>query len=285
MKIYRVVPSSLLTNERLNSTNLTGIEDIYYKMGYTSFLGKRGFHVYNNLEISPTDEGKYFFLFFDDALFQGFNLISGFHRLRMDNCSIIEYDIPEDIILKNIGYGDYTEGIFTEYKVETFIKKNELDGEVITTENVSKEQKILTLTDILTEELKQINEYGFSSFDDMNFYINYFRINDLSSLINETEIIKKGIEQSQFYLAFKQEKGEIIKTPYITKKIIPLNMDFISNNLRSDEKIIEYYQTMGIDCRISKEHNDFKTELVHCVRTDKKDKQKIKRLLKQARYI
>lgn len=285
MKIYRVVPSSFLTGERINSTKLTGIEDIYYKMGYTSFLGKRGFHMYNNIATSITEEGKYFFVFFDDALFQGCNLVGGFHRLRMDTCSIIEYDIPEDIILKHIGYGDYTEGISIEYKVETFIEKSDLGGEVITTEDVPKERKILTLTDILIEELKRMKEYGFSSFDDMYFYINYFRSSDLASLTDDNEKVKKGIEQSLFYLAFKQEKGEVIKTPYITKKIIPLNMNFISQNLRSQERIIEYYQAMGIDCRISKEHNEFKGELVYCVQTEEKDKQKVKSLLKQAKYI
>ena len=63
MKIYRVVPSSFVTGKRMNSTELTGVEDIYYKMGYASFLGKRGFHMYNNTGASIKSEGKYFFLF------------------------------------------------------------------------------------------------------------------------------------------------------------------------------------------------------------------------------
>ena len=49
MKIYRVVPRSFTTGRRINSTNLTGVEDIYYKMGFTSFIGKRNFHNYNNI--------------------------------------------------------------------------------------------------------------------------------------------------------------------------------------------------------------------------------------------
>jgi len=70
-----------------------------------------------------------------------------------------------------------------------------------------------------------------------------------------------------------------------TKKIIPLNQSFICQNLCNDEQIIEYYQAMGIDCRISKEHKKFKDELVHCVQTEEKDKQKIKKILKEGKYI
>jgi len=285
MKIYRVVPSSFVTGKRMNSTELTGVEDIYYKMGYTSFLGKRGFHMYNNTGASIKDEGKYFFLFFDDALFEGCNLIGGFHRLRMDTCSIVEYDIPEDIILKHIGLGDYTEDIFANHKVETFVEKDDLNGEIVSTEDVPQDKKIITMTDILMDELKRIKEYGFSSFEDMDFYIDYFKTSDLSTLITDREKVKNAIEESLFYLTFMKEKGELVKTPYITKRIIPLNMGFISRNLRDYEKITEYYQRMGIDCRISSEHDDFKEELVYCVQNEEKNKQKIITLLKEGKYI
>lgn len=285
MKIYRVVPGTFTTGKRLNSTELTGIEDIYYKIGYASFLGKRGFHKYNNISASLKEEGKYFFLFFDDAVFEGSNLVGGFHRLRMDTCSIIEYDIPEDIILKHIGYGDYTRDIFTNHKVETFIEKSDLGSEIITTEDVEKEKKILTLIDVLKEDLKRIKEYGFSSFDDMDFYLQYFRTNDLLKLFDDEEVIKKGILNSPFYFKFMNEIGELVKSSYITKRIIPLNMSFLSRNLGSYERIADYYQAMGLDFRISKEHDEFKDELLYYVKNEEKDKEKIKTLLKEGKYI
>lgn len=285
MKIYRVVPNSFTTNKRLDSLESTGFEDIYYKMGYSSFLGKRGYHMYNSLSDSIKGEGKYFYLFFDDALLQGNNLIQGFHRLKADTCSIIEYDIPEDIILKNIGFGDYTDTIFTNHIIETFVEKSDLSSEITTPENLSKESKIETLTQMLVESLKQMKEYGFSAYDDLEFYTQYFENYNLDSLINDEEKLKQAISISPLFLTFKHEDGEILKTPYITKKIIPLNIGFLSHELHEFEAAAEYYQNKGIDCRISDEHEKFKRELLRYVKDKDQDKQKIKSLLRDNKYI
>lgn len=285
MKIYRVVPASFVTEERLNSTKLIGVEDIYYKMGYTSFLGKRGFHMYNNIKSSSKEEGKYFFLFFEDALFEGYNLIGYFHRLRMDKCSIIEYDVPEDIILKHIGYGDYTHGIKINHKLETFIEKSDFNSEVITTDDVSSDNKIVALTDSLIEELKYIKEYSFQFSEDMEFYARRFGSNDLDSIILDPERVTDIIKHSPFYSTFMQEKGELLKSGYITKKIIPLNMRFLSRKFNEIEEMAEYYSAMGIDFRTSKEHENFKKELLYyCEKNNEEDKPKVMSLLKERKY-
>lgn len=41
MKIYRDIPASFMTNRKLQSEKLVGLEDIYYKMGYASFFKKK----------------------------------------------------------------------------------------------------------------------------------------------------------------------------------------------------------------------------------------------------
>lgn len=102
MKIYRAVPDSFVTGKKMNQHFLTGVEDIYYMSGYTSFLGKRGFHDFNNLVIDQNKDGKYFYLFAEDAIEEASKLIRGFHRLSMDTCSLLEYDVPEDMILKKL---------------------------------------------------------------------------------------------------------------------------------------------------------------------------------------
>ena len=120
MKIYRVVPDSFATGERLNANDKVGSEDIYYKMGYTPFSEKIGRHNFNTLNCE-NKQGKYFYLFAEDAIQEGSNLINVYHRLGVDTFSVIEYDMPEDIIMKNIGYGDYTHDIMPLYLIESFI--------------------------------------------------------------------------------------------------------------------------------------------------------------------
>lgn len=49
MKVYRVIPDSFVTNRKLEQKSLRGLEEIYYQVGYSSFVGKMGYHDYNNL--------------------------------------------------------------------------------------------------------------------------------------------------------------------------------------------------------------------------------------------
>lgn len=264
MKIYRVVPDSFVTNRKLESKQLTGLEDIYYKMGYTSFLGKRGYHDFNTLANYITEEGKYFYLFAEDAIQQAHSLIGGYHRLRMDTCLVVEYDFPEDIIIKHIGYGDYTEDIFPLYLIESYIGKSDLGNENITTTEIINERKIEILTQSLNDSLKRMQEYQLSAFDDKLFYISYFGIDNLDSIIDDEERIKDAIISSPFYGSFMSENGELIKSPYVTGKIIPVNMGFLSHELHGDfDQVASYYQDMGLNCIFSREQNEFKDELLY----------------------
>lgn len=285
MKIYRVVPDSFATNSRLKSEQLFGVEDIYYKMGYTSFLGKRGYHEFNTLVKRITEEGKYFYLFAEDAIQQGFYLISSYHGLRMDTCLVVEYDVPEDIILKKIGYGDYAEDIISLYVVESYIGKSDLGNKVITTNEINNETKIENLVESLNNSLKRMQEYKFSAFADTRFYTDYFDVTALKSIIDDKEKIKMGILNSSFYNAFMNEHGDLINCPYITGRIFPLNMEYISKDLGNWNKVAEYYQSIGLRCEFSSEQNDFKDELLYQIDTPEQDKEKIKRLLKEKKYI
>ena len=97
------------------------------------FLRKRGGHEFNSLADDLSEEGKYFYLFAEDAIIQGNDLLGKYHRLTIDTFLVVEYDIPKEIILKNIGYGDYTEGINPLYLIESYIERSDLGNKKTTT--------------------------------------------------------------------------------------------------------------------------------------------------------
>ena len=123
MKIYRVVPNSFASGERLKNEKVFS-EGIYYSMGYTSIPRKTP-HKFNNIKCEDKI-GKYFFLFLEDAVAVGNSLIKNFHRLNSSTCTILEYDVPEELIFKHIGYDEYKSDIFPIYLAKTFIEKDDL---------------------------------------------------------------------------------------------------------------------------------------------------------------
>lgn len=172
MKVYRAVPDSFVSNRKLEQKSLWSLEEIYYQVGYSSFVGKMEYHDYNNLAKDIKNEGKYFFLFAEDAIKEASYLIGGYHRLNMDTCLVVEYDIPEELILKMIGYGDYTKDIQSLYLIESYVEKNDFGNLTITTDEISSEGKKEILIKTLNESLKRILEC--QSYCDMLEYLEYF---------------------------------------------------------------------------------------------------------------
>ena len=285
MKIYRVVPDSFATNGRLNARELTGVEDIYYRMGYTSFVGKRGFHEFNTIVNHVKEEGKYFYLFLEDAILEGHHLIGGYHRLRMDTFSVLEYDVPEEIIFKNLGYGDYTSDITKNLILETYIQKSDFASNTVSTTELSKEEKLKGILESFKESLVALNEFRFSSLDDIFYYKGLFCDERLDSVIQSPQRLEDVLLSSSLYLLFLREKGELIKSPYLTGKVIPVNLRYISRNLGGFDKAAEYFQNQGFQCDFSLDHKDFKKELLYQLDCDTIDQEKVKSLLKSKNYI
>ena len=279
MKIYRVVPDSFATGKRLNANEKVSSEDIYYKMGYIPFSDKPARHDYNNLQCEDK-QGKYFYLFVEDAIQEGHSLINVYHRLRADTFSVIEYDIPEDIIIKNIGYGDYKHDITPLFLTETFIEKCDLGNSIINSNQVEENEILGTLMLVFKDSLKRMKEYCFSSYEDNEFYKGYFAVNSLSS-INDDEKIKNTLLNTKFYHTFLNQQRELISSAYITGKMLSVNMDFVSYKLGDWDEYSEYYQKLGVRCDFSKEHREFKEELLYNIRKYNPDKEKIKKLLKE----
>lgn len=55
-------------------------------------------NIYKNIN----EEGKYFYLFFEDAVRENHNLMTHFHGLNTNDFFIVEYDVPGELMLKNI---------------------------------------------------------------------------------------------------------------------------------------------------------------------------------------
>ena len=280
MKIYRVIPDSFSTGERLSTTKHTGLEDIYYKMGYTSFLGKRGFHQDNTLYKNIKEDGKYFFLFPEDAIIQGYSLLFGFHGLYLNTFFVVEYDMPEEIVFKNIGCGDYGESFFSDWLIaETHIEKSDL-GKILTTDKILNERKLETLVEVFNESLNLMLNFEHHSYDDQVHYMH------LCDSIDDREKLRKVLLDSSFYQAFINAKGELVKSPYITGKVIPVNNSYIRFKLHGWENSTDYFEQKGIRFDMSKEQMEFKKEFKsYIVNSQKKDKEKAKSLLKERKYI
>lgn len=93
------------------------------------------------------------------------------------------------------------------------------------------------------------------------------------------ERIKDILLSSNIYSLFLNKHSELLFSPYITRKTVPLNDHYIFSKFRTKEEINEYWQNYGITYENSKEKAEFKEELLYQVSRDDQDKDKIKKLL------
>ena len=164
MKLYRVVPNIFSYEERLKCGTAPNAEAIYYKLGFASFIGStvmnKGNNVFNQGE--KIKMGKFFFLFPEDAIINGYTLLIGAQRLRfLESFYVLEYDFPEELIVKHFGYGDYSTNI-PLYLMEIYIEKedfitdeNEICMGNVMDEKMFKSEKMTSLQN----KLRSFNKY------------------------------------------------------------------------------------------------------------------------------
>lgn len=290
MKLYRVLANSFLSKGRLDETNPTGLEGIYYTMGYTYFREERCLHAYNNIYKTITEAGKYFFLFFEDALKYGTGLLNCFHQLyNIQSFTIVEYDIPIEIVLKNIGYGDYTDSIIKEYAIETYINQSDLGETKLSTEEISDEQKKSAMINFFNETLKKLNLFQEFSLYDYRYYLKQFE-EDLWKVLEDPKTIERQIIGSPLFKSILFDNRTIVESPFITGTCLQINQEYYYYRfmVSSDsEKIKDYFSRRNICCDFSEEQQSFKNELLYYAGTDGKQKEseEIKKLLKERKYI
>lgn len=297
MKVYRVVPNTFSTGERLDSSRIPGGEDIYYKLGYASFVGERGFHKHNNLfdESEQIEDGKYFFLFLEDAIKQGYYLLTMFHYLRdVGSFYILEYDFPEEVVLKHFGYGDYLDKNGCANPLfEVFIDKKDFSTgakEVIGTQSLSSKLIQKTLFDSFGDVLKAAERIVAFAPTEFVLYDNYFEKNywqGFYDVVDNSEITKDILVNSRLFSEFLQLSGKLIKSPYLTGNIISVNLEELMYKYSKWSEVAEYFKLLGWRFDVSKEQKEFKSELLRYSGYNSlgnKEPDEVRRLLKERHY-
>lgn len=284
MKVYRVVPDSFFMLNILKKfeNDPRTFEDIYYKMGYISF-GQNTKHSYNNIYRNLSDQercGKYFFLFIEDAVWNGLVLLNSFHSIEQNYTFIIlEYEIPDDLVLKHIGYGDYTRDIFKNYVMECFVTKNDITHNGLSYINISDEAKEKGLVCAFENSLSTIDEYAEAAYFENEFYKSFFNVDNLNEIIHEPNVLIKGLINSPFYEAYMN--SQIIQTSFITGKLIYVN-DFVDDY----HQLIEKLESRDKRFDNVNDQNHFKQELMYYSEQDTEEaKERIKTLLKERYYM
>lgn len=284
MKVYRVVPDSFFMLDILKKfeNDYRTFEDIYYKMGYISF-GQNTKHSYNNIYKKLSNQercGKYFFLFIEDAVWNGLSLLNSFHGIEKNHTFIIlEYEIPDDLVLKHIGYGDYARDCFQNYVMECFVTKNDMINNKMSSINISTKEKENGLVYALENSLNAIDGYADAAYFENEFYKKFFNVDNLSEIIHEPNLLIKRLINIPFYKTYMN--SQIFQTSFITGNLIYVN-DFVDNYHQLIEKIEPR------DKRFENVNDQvyFKKELMYYSSQDTEDaKESIKTLLKERYYM
>lgn len=68
---------------------------------------------------------------------------------------------------------------------------------------------------------------------------------------------------------------QLIKLPFNMRKIIPVNMNYLSQQLNDDfNKIEKYYNALGVNCDFSLRKIKYKREISNYLELENKDKVK-----------
>ena len=234
MKVYRVVPEVL--SYRPYGSHYDSLESLYYELGYISFNGCINEGYGNNICDRVKTEGKYFFIFLEDAAFY----IT--QNLReVDTWKLMEYDFPEEVVYSIIGWGGYGYDLDLHLgynkRAETYIEKSRIPGVSHSSSEISREKKeVIMISDYrrsyATEvEYERNNNVSFERDvcdiceDPYTYFLewlketygeNYADVNsltdeDIHNMIDERAL---GPLINNFLIG----ENEIIKTPAITGK-------------------------------------------------------------------
>lgn len=200
MKIYRVAADFYQPNFMRTFGYKHSFESIYYKLGYTPFYGgiERGYA--NNIGIRMKEEGKFFFLFPEDAYECARDIMCyQFPELYSWTSKILEYDFPIEVVLKLVGYGIYDSGNLET--IETNIPKSEFSNDKIMSSDIDKAIKDEIFKIVCAEILE---------------FLNYFREKQNKTLINRDDFIRKVEKEDRFYHEFMNDNIELYKSSHLT---------------------------------------------------------------------
>ena len=297
MKVYRIIPDSFVIENRvrnisgLNETKNIATEDIYYNMGYVSLSNKKypiANKVIDMLVKSKNGDfdkmGKYFYIFPEDAVMFSTQLFHIFHRVKSNCARLVEYDIPDELIMKYYGYGTYDGAAGNEYAAECYLTEDDFKGKVISSNEISIEDKRKSLIKSLKQTLKGLTEADIHMEYINDYFCDLFKTKDLNEVINDENRLKEVLFNSLYYENFIKKEVSLVKTPYITNKVLSLPLRVflvlaVDNN--------DYYKNNGFNVDYSYENICHRNKCARYVSSDmtEEDKQYVLELLRSKKGV
>ncbi len=242
IKVYRVFQDHL--NFLLKSFSYHP-DDLYYYLGCTPLYGEIRRGGDNTIGDRQREEGKYFFLFPEDALRCSPILLH-------DVCytaKVMEYEFPISTVFDNIGTGFYNQHygcLFFGRVTELIVCKSLIKGERISSEDID-------------DSLKR--EAAMKSYSDTLEIYKYDDIWESWGVKDKSEVRELNETRLNTRIGkFVNEKNQLIKSDEITGKVIT-----IINRGRSQrndfDKNIELFAKKGIVLDYSDEAQKLRTDI------------------------
>ena len=255
IKIYRVLKDHLTTGGSMYFA-----DDLYAYLGYTLFDGEINYGFANNIGYNQCEEGKYFFLFPEDAIMCSTTLL-------YDQCftaKIVEYEFPIKYVFYNIGYGEYeNDSIFHRWVTELTIGKSRFTGKELSSKDIDEELK----RKIIQKSYKEVYELlGESKMKE------YFPKEDFSKEVAEclNSRSRKFIDHEAKLKETKEMTGRIwtiINFGYNKNNFVDVNIEHLANN--------------GLVLDASKDFGSFREDVAYMFGCDGDAPDRAKKMIKE----
>lgn len=292
MYLYRVVPNSIMCSGEnqiaLLSEQFIGAEDIYYNLGYTSFIDEVGTELknwnsyVNNINTNKSDIGKYFYLFPDDAMEFSRDVINDFGNKCGNTYSLLVYNFPIDVILENIGIGDYRDFPF-RHAIETYINIDKFGNDVKDSSNIPSSEKFRIIKELFKSSItKECDFIQNSPLSFSSYLFNYMYLIDdnIVEKIEDNAWLDNIIQNSKLYSNLLKYNGSIVKSSHIKGINIPINLyDYSEKKQNNQFNISSILKEYGI--YIEDNNEAIKKKIFDQLYQDKNDKEELKKILKK----
>ena len=300
MKVYRIIPDSFTVRNYiedingLNENEVICTEDIYYNMGYVSLSNKK--YRYANKIITMlinskngdlNKMGRYFYIFPEDAISYGPQALRGLRDFSFGCARLVEYDIPDELIMKYYGCGTY-EGNLNDYVAECYLTEDDFNGKVISSNELSIEDKRIGLIKSLKQTINSLIELKgnesikpFRYLEAYRYFSNLFSVEDLNEIINDENKLKEVLFNSIYYESFIEKEKFLVETKYITSKV--LSLPFRNFNYTFGSTNVEFFKEKDFDVDFSEEKYGFRRGLAYydSSKMNEEDKQYVLNMIRK----
>ena len=259
IKVYRVLKDHLSIGYM--STMTYHPEDLYVYLGCTPFYGRIYHGFANNIGYNQREEGKYFFLFPEDALLCSSALLNN----DCYTAKIVEYEFPLSNVFYNIGYGEYDNRTIHHHWVTEFtIGKSVFTGKNISSKNIDEKLK----REIIKKSYDEIHELLGD-----NKMSEYFPKDDY--------VFEKFGKRLNFRTEqFINHEAKLIQSKEMTGRVWTIiNFGYDKSNVRDVN--IEHLANNGLILDCSNEFKEFRNDIGYLFGCDYRGQDKAKKMIKK----